>query len=101
MMINPAMTMRRLRSLDGAQAVIVACFAAVTLFILWAALARVDEVTRGQGRVIPSSKMQMVQSAEPATIKDILVRSGQTVRKGQLLVRLDDAILLGAGADRG
>jgi adhesin transport system membrane fusion protein len=90
MMINPAMTMGRLRSLDGAQAVIVACFAAVTLFILWASLARVDEVTRGQGRVIPSSKMQIVQSAEPATIKDILVRSGQTVRKGQLLVRLDD-----------
>lgn len=90
MMLNPAMTMNRLRSLDGAQSVIFACAAAVALLILWASLARVDEVTRGQGRVIPSSKMQMVQSAEPATIKEILVRSGQHVRKGQLLVRLDD-----------
>lgn len=90
MMLAPALTLNRLRSLDGAQSVIVACFVAVILFVLWASLARVDEVTRGQGRVIPSSKMQMVQSAEPATIKEILVRSGQNVRKGQLLVRLDD-----------
>ncbi|WP_237366906.1 HlyD family type I secretion periplasmic adaptor subunit [Rhizorhapis sp. SPR117] len=82
--------MKRLKALDGAQTVIVACFAAVLIFVIWASLARVDEVTRGQGRVIPSSKMQIVQSSEPATIRDILVRSGQHVRKGQLLVRLDD-----------
>jgi membrane fusion protein, adhesin transport system len=62
----------------------------LSLFILWASLAQVDEVTRGQGRVIPSSKVQLVQAAEPSTISDILVRSGQSVRKGQLLVRLDD-----------
>lgn len=94
MMISQAMTLRgRLRSLDGAQTVILACMAAVTIFVLWASLAMVDEVTRGQGRVMPSSKMQMVQSAEPATIKEILVRSGQAVRKGQLLVRLDDTQL--------
>jgi adhesin transport system membrane fusion protein len=43
------------------------------------------------GKVIPSSKAQLVQAAEPATIAEILVRSGQSVRKGQLLVRLDDA----------
>ena len=66
--------------------------AAVGLFVFvsWASFARVDEVTRGQGRVIPSSKAQIVQSSEPASILDIVVRSGQPVRKGQLLVRLDD-----------
>lgn len=91
MTISQAMTLpQRMRALDGAQAVIVACVATVMVFLLWASLARVDEITRGQGRVIPSSKMQIVQSAEPATIKEILVRSGQNVRKGQLLVRLDD-----------
>jgi membrane fusion protein, adhesin transport system len=60
------------------------------LFLLWASLAQVDEVTRGQGRVIPSSKVQLIQAAEPSTISTILVRSGQAVKKGQLLVRLDD-----------
>mgnify|MGYP003583760476 FL=1 len=63
------------------------------VFLMWASLAPVDEVTHGQGRVIPSSKAQVIQSAEPTTIEEILVRSGQKVSKGQLLVRLDDAML--------
>jgi adhesin transport system membrane fusion protein len=53
-------------------------------------LAQVDESTRGQGRVIPSSKVQIIQSADPATVEELLVRSGQRVSKGQLLVKLDD-----------
>ena len=43
------------------------------------------------GKVIPSSKVQLVQAAEPATVSAILVRAGQTVKQGQLLVRLDDS----------
>jgi adhesin transport system membrane fusion protein len=61
------------------------------LLLIWAAFAQVDQVTRGMGKVIPSSKAQLVQPSEPSVIKDILVRGGQTVKKGQLLVRLDDA----------
>ena len=68
----------------------VAAAAGFVLFLLWASIARVDEVSRGQGRVIPSSKVQIIQSSEPSTIREILVRSGQTVKKGQLLVRLDN-----------
>ena len=66
---------------------------AIGIFVLvaWAAIARVDEVTRGMGKVIPSSKVQLVQAAEPATVSAILVRAGQTVKRGQLLVRLDDS----------
>lgn len=79
-----------LRGLNGAGQIIVAGAGGMALFLIWASLAQVDEVTRGQGRVIPSSKAQIVQSAEPASIESILVRSGQRVRKGQLLVRLDD-----------
>lgn len=77
-------------ALSGPRLVIFTSGVGIALFLLWASLARVDEVTRGQGRVIPSSKVQLVQAAEPATIEAILVRSGQRVRKGQLLVRLDD-----------
>jgi adhesin transport system membrane fusion protein len=76
--------------LRGSEQIMVAAAAGFVLFLLWASIARVDEVTRGQGRVIPSSKVQIIQSAEPSTIREILVRSGQTVSKGQLLVRLDN-----------
>ena len=80
----------RVRRLSGAQLVILLSTGGFLLFLVWASLAQVDEVTRGQGEIIPSSKIQVIQSAEPATIERILVRSGQSVRQGQLLVRLDD-----------
>jgi adhesin transport system membrane fusion protein len=76
--------------LRGAEQITIAAATGFVLFLLWASFAKVDEVTRGQGRVIPSSKVQIIQSAEPSTIKEILVRTGQTVKKGQLLVRLDN-----------
>lgn len=82
--------MIRTKPYIGARRIILASGVAMFVFVSWASFARVDEVTRGQGRVIPSSKAQIVQSAEPATIRDIVVRPGQAVRKGQLLVRLDD-----------
>jgi membrane fusion protein, adhesin transport system len=57
---------------------------------LWAYGAEIDEVTRGQGRVIPSSQVQVVQNLEGGIVKDILVSEGQTVEKGDVLLRIDD-----------
>jgi membrane fusion protein, adhesin transport system len=82
--------MMRSRPYTGARRIILTSGVGLFAFASWASFARVDEVTRGQGRVIPSSKAQIVQSSEPASILAIVVRSGQPVRKGQLLVRLDD-----------
>ena len=82
-----------LRGQPGNKQVILYSGGGMLAFLLWASFAPVDEVTHGQGRVIPSSKAQVIQSAEPTTIEEILVRSGQKVSKGQLLVRLDDAML--------
>ena len=76
--------------LSGAQMIIVASAVAFILFLIWASLAKVDEVTQGQGRVIPSSKLQVITASEPATVQELLVRSGQRVRRGQLLARLDN-----------
>jgi len=76
---------------DASRRLIAICTAGMALFIVWSSLAQVDEVTRGMGKVIPSSKAQLVQAADPALVSEILVRGGQSVKKGQLLVRLDDA----------
>ena len=85
--VGPAIKHRK--PITGARLVIVASALAFALFLLWASLAQVDEVTSGQGKVIPSSKLQVITAADPATVSEILVRSGQRVRKGQLLARLD------------
>lgn len=82
--------MIRSRPYVGTRRVILSAGVGLFVFVSWASFAKVDELTRGQGRVIPSSKAQIVQSAEPATVLNIVVRPGQAVRKGQLLVRLDD-----------
>jgi len=62
----------------------------ILVALVWASQAHVDEVTIGQGRVIPSSKVQIVQNLEGGIIADILVEPGQVVAKGQPLMRIDD-----------
>ena len=59
-------------------------------FVMWASFAEVDELTRGNGKVIPLSKTQVVQASEPGIVEVIAVSLGQSVKKGDLLVRLDD-----------
>jgi membrane fusion protein, adhesin transport system len=86
----PSAAQRRREPLTGARLVIVSVAVGFAVFLLWAMLAKVDEVTAGQGKVIPSSKVQLIQATEPATVRELLVRSGQRVRRGQLLVRLDN-----------
>jgi len=87
--LSPAAGKHR-EPLTGARLIIVCVAVGFAAFLLWASLAKVDEVTRGQGKVIPSSKVQLIQASEPATVAELLVRSGQRVRKGQLLARLDN-----------
>ena len=86
--IGPALKHRR--PLTGERLVIVASAVTFLIFLLWASIAQVDEVTSGEGKVIPSSKLQVITAAEPATVQELLVRSGQPVRRGQLLARLDN-----------
>jgi adhesin transport system membrane fusion protein len=83
-------TRRRREPLTGARLIIVSVTVGFAIFLLWAMLAQVDEVTKGQGKVIPSSKIQIIQSSTPATIAELFVRSGQSVKRGQLLARLDN-----------
>ena len=68
--------------------------AAVTIGLIaagvWAHFAMIEEVTRGQGRVIPSSHVQVVQPLEGGIVAAIEIREGQQVEQGAPLVRLDD-----------
>jgi adhesin transport system membrane fusion protein len=60
--------------------------------LAWASWARLDEVTRGEGKVIPSSQVQVVQNLEGGIVAEILVREGAVVERGQVLVRIDDVL---------
>ena len=61
----------------------------VVAFFIWAAFTELDRTVRGQGRVVPSSQLQVVSNLEGGVVQDILVRSGQLVRAGDELIRLD------------
>ncbi len=60
------------------------------LFTVWAAFAQLDEVTRGEGRVIPSKQVQVLQSIDGGLVSEILVREGQVVEVDQLLIKIDE-----------
>ncbi|MEH6519094.1 MAG: HlyD family type I secretion periplasmic adaptor subunit [Halioglobus sp.] len=61
----------------------------VVALVIWAALAKIDEVTRGQGKVIPSKQIQVVGSQDGGIVTEILVKEGDIVKEGQMMVRLD------------
>ena len=60
------------------------------LAFIWAYFAKLDKVTTGSGKVIPSSQLQVVQNLEGGIVKQILVKEGQAVKKGQTLLLIDD-----------
>ncbi|ODR89605.1 HlyD family type I secretion periplasmic adaptor subunit [Sinorhizobium alkalisoli] len=64
----------------------------MTSFVAWAAIAEVDEIARGEGKVIPVSKTRIIQSSEPGIVQEIAVQVGQVVRRGDLILRLDDTV---------
>ncbi len=63
---------------------------AVTLFLIWASLTKIDEITRGQGEVVPSGKNQIVQNLEGGIVKEIFVHEGDSVKKGAPLLKIEN-----------
>jgi len=59
-------------------------------FFAWASFTSVDEFTRGQGKVIPSQQVQIIQNLEGGILAELYVAEGDIVKRGQSLVRLDD-----------
>jgi adhesin transport system membrane fusion protein len=63
---------------------------AVAVAILWAALSSIDEITIGEGKVIPSSQIQVIQNLEGGIVAKILVKVGDLVKKDQVVIQLDE-----------
>lgn len=58
--------------------------------IVWASIAEIDEVTRGDGKAIPSSRLQKIQNLEGGIVAEVFVHEGEVVKAGAPLLRLDD-----------
>jgi membrane fusion protein, adhesin transport system len=71
---------------------LLALIALVIGFVVWTSLANIAEVTTGHGRIIPASRIQVVQNLEGGIVRDILVREGDLVRAGDVLARIDPTI---------
>jgi adhesin transport system membrane fusion protein len=77
------------QKLRGSRIAVLLTCAAVLALIVWAAFAPLDEVTRGEGKVIPSRQVQVMQSLDGGIVSEILVREGEQVKAGQLLLKVD------------
>lgn len=78
---------------DSPRVVRITLWAILAFFVVmltWAALADIDEVTRGDGRAIPSSRLQKVQNLEGGIVSEVFVHEGEIVKAGAPLLRLDD-----------
>lgn len=64
-------------------------FLAVIVAVVWAALAQIDQITRGDGRVIPLRRLQTIQSLEGGILAELLVAEGDVVRQDQVIAHLD------------
>lgn len=69
---------------------VILLFVFLVVFVIWAYNSNIEEVTRGQGSIIPSSREQVIQSLDPGILTQMLVEEGEIVKKGQILLKLDD-----------
>lgn len=65
----------------------------ITAMLVWAYYAEIDELARGEGKVIPSRQLQVVQNLEGGIVSEILVSEGALVQQGQPLLKIDDTLL--------
>jgi len=75
---------------QGGRLIIWSTLVLLVIFLIWASFSELEEVTRGEGKVVPSSHVQVIQNLEGGIISEILVNVGDEVRKDQMLLRIDD-----------
>lgn len=65
----------------------------LVIAVIWAAKTEIDDVTRADGRIVPSASVQVIEAAEPGVLQSLHVKEGQVVEKGDLLMELDSTLL--------
>ncbi|MGR7950338.1 HlyD family type I secretion periplasmic adaptor subunit [Alcaligenes sp. RM2] len=88
-MLKNASWTARYQDVRGSTLLIWLTLLAICLLIVWASFASIDEVVRGEGKVVPSRQVQIVQSLDGGVVEEILVRPGQSVEAGEVLLRID------------
>ncbi|MGO3132291.1 MAG: HlyD family type I secretion periplasmic adaptor subunit [Alcaligenes sp.] len=88
-MVKNASWTARYQEVRGSTLLIWLTLLAISVLIVWASLASIDEVVRGEGKVVPSRQVQVVQSLDGGAVEEILVRPGQSVEAGEVLLRID------------
>ncbi len=71
---------------------LIAVVSLVLFFVCWASFSKIEEITRGEGQVVPTREIQVVQSLEGGILGELLVSEGERVRKGQVLMRVSDVM---------
>lgn len=74
----------------GGRLLIYTLLLAIGAALAWASMAPLDEITRGMGKVIPSSQLQVIQNLEGGILEELFVEEGELVKVGQPLLQLDD-----------
>jgi adhesin transport system membrane fusion protein len=87
---NDVRAAAELRTPQTSKLILYSTLALLVVGLIWAYFASLDEVKRGNGKVIPSRQIQTVQSLEGGIVTEILVREGMSVKQDQSLVRIDD-----------
>ena len=88
--INDIRAASELRTPRTSSALLVSVIALMAVGVTWAHFAELDEVKRGNGRVVPSRQMQVLQSLEGGIVREILVHEGAIVKEGEILMKIDD-----------
>lgn len=82
----------RIHRISGSSVLMWTIIAFVIGFVIWAANSEIDEMTRGEGKVIPSSAVHVIQSLDGGILSELNVAEGDAVSEGQILLRIDDTV---------
>ncbi len=74
----------------GGRAILWVVFVLFVLFWVWAYFSEIEQVTRSEGKVIPSTQIQIIQNLEGGILSEIMANVGELVKKDQLLLRIDE-----------
>lgn len=92
--VTSASQARLLYAPKGASLLILTITFLAVALLSWAAISKIDEVVKAQGKVVPSAHVQIIQSLEGGILESLAVVEGQVVKKGQALLQIDDTSAL-------